>query len=152
MAVRRPAVTLEQAARAVEAVKGLGYSQKKAAALAGISQSTVSVILSGNYRWGEVANGPVFNELRLYQKKAFQVATFELAKQALEQVEKTLPKASFLQAVTGYGILRDKERLDAGEPTEIHVSLNLNHSLALDKLIELLGYRLIDQSDYSTKR
>ena len=112
---RGPAITLEQAATVVEAVNGLGYSQLKAGELAGISQPSVSAILNGRYRWGEIAEGPVFNELRLRQKKAFQVATFDLARKALDRAETALPKASFLQAVTGYAILRDKERLDAGE-------------------------------------
>lgn len=112
-------ISLEQAAIAIEAVEGRGLPQWKAAEIAGISQPSVSEILAGKYRWGEVAKGPVLNALRLEQKRAFQVASFELARKTLMHAEQVLPKASYLQAITGYGILRDKERLDAGEPTEI---------------------------------
>jgi hypothetical protein len=37
----------------------------------------------------------------------------------LQQIENRINKASAPQAAIVYGILRYKERLDAGEPTEI---------------------------------
>jgi hypothetical protein len=51
------------------------------------------------------------------------------------QVEAKLPAASAYQAAGIYGLLRTHERLDAGEPTEIHATLNVTASLNLDKLI-----------------
>ena len=139
-------ITLEKAAMAVEAVEGLGYSQRNAAQLTGVSQPSISAILSDKHRWGEMLDGPVFNQLRLQQKKSFQVASFELGRKALIRAEKSLDKASFLQSVTGYAILRDKERLDAGEPTEITATLNLNATVNLDKLCDALSHALVDSN------
>jgi hypothetical protein len=76
------------------------------------------------------------------------VATFELARKALIQAESALPKASFLQAVTGYGILRDKERLDAGEPTE-HVAVIVK---AGDDLAERLAARVLQKRAESPEK
>jgi hypothetical protein len=45
-----------------------------------------------------------------------------------------------------YGILRDKERLDAGEPTEIVASYTRNEIMGLDKLAAALGQALLASS------
>lgn len=140
----RSNISLEAAALAVEAVEGRGMPQWQAGALAGISQPTVSAILAGNKRWGEACQGPVWNALRLEQKRAFQSASFELARKSLIQAEAKLENASYMQAVTGYAILRDKERLDAGEPTEIIGHIQDRRSVeSLEALAEALGQALI---------
>ena len=138
-----PQITFEQAAKAIVAVEEFGYSQKTAAELADISRPSVSDILNGKYRWGELLESPVFNKLRLAQKRAFQVATFELSRKSLIQADSALPKASYLQAVTGYAILRDKERLDAGEPTEISMSYQVTEFRGIDQLAEALARSLV---------
>ena len=45
-----------------------------------------------------------------------------------------IDKASFYQLVYGAAIMTDKARLLAGEPTEIHATLDLNTVVALDRL------------------
>jgi hypothetical protein len=51
-----------------------------------------------------------------------QAASIKLSQKALQQIEDKIDQASAPQAAMVYGILRDKERLDAGEPTEILAS------------------------------
>jgi hypothetical protein len=46
-----------------------------------------------------------------------------------------------------YGILRDKERLDAGEPTEITASYSHAQIQSLDKLSQLLSQTLLPSGD-----
>lgn len=46
-----------------------------------------------------------------------------------------------------YGILRDKERLDAGEPTEITAVSSHAHMQSLDKLSQLLSQTLLPSGD-----
>ena len=55
-----------------------------------------------------------------------------------------IENASAYQAAGIYGLLRTHERLDAGEPTEIHAHLNIQAVASLDKLAEMLGQSLID--------
>ena len=140
-------ISIAQAGIDVEAVEGRGLLQREAAKLAGISKQSVSEILARKFRWGEYVDKPLFSALRSEQKRAFQVATFELARQSLIRAEESLPKASYLQAVTGYAILRDKERLDAGEPTEIVASVTFEVIADLDKLAARLAQTLINQAD-----
>jgi hypothetical protein len=72
-----------------------------------------------------------------------QAASVELSKKALRQIENKIDKASAPQAAMVYGILRDKERLDAGEPTEIVASYTRNEIMGLDKLAAALGQSLL---------
>ena len=46
-----------------------------------------------------------------------------------------------------YGILRDKERLDAGEPTEITAVYSHTQIQGLDKLSQLLSQTLLPSGD-----
>ena len=137
-------ITLEQAAGVVEAVEGRGWSQIQAGKALAVSQPTVSEILNGHRHWGEIARGPVFNALRMEQKTHFQAATLAVCKKALEQVDVTIGKASAYQAAGIYGLLRDHERKDAGEPTEIHANLTITAAVSIDKLADLLGRKLVD--------
>jgi hypothetical protein len=41
--------------------------------------------------------------------------------------------------------MTDKARLLAGEPTEIHATLNINTIVAMDKLAGMLSQRLVDE-------
>ena len=65
-----------------------------------------------------------------------------LAAKCLVEVENKIGDVSAYQAVGMYGILRQNERPDAGEPTEIHV--NINASVSIDDLLDKLGHRLIE--------
>ena len=68
-----------------------------------------------------------------------------LARDSLIQAQASLPKASYLQAVTGYAILRDKERLDAGEPTEYIAIRTKIEVEGLDRLCEALTRSLLPE-------
>jgi hypothetical protein len=139
-------ISLADAAKAVTLVEDLGYSQTAASNVTGLGLSTVSDILAPRYRWGEIVDGPVFLELRRQQKKAFQAALFDLTRQSLIQAQKELPNASYYQAVTGAAILMDKERLYAGEPTEITANLNVNAG-SLEELASALAKCISPESN-----
>jgi hypothetical protein len=131
-----------KAAQAME-LGDMGYSQIVVAERTGLNPSTVSDIVGRYGRWGEVANRPVFLELRAQQKAILHAGTLALSARALVQVEKTIDKASAYQAAGIYGLLRTHDRLDAGESTQnvsIHSTLDL---VSLDKLSEMLGQALM---------
>jgi hypothetical protein len=74
-----------------------------------------------------------------------QAASISLSQTALQQIEDRIDKASAPQAAMVYGILRDKERLDAGEPTEI-VALHTRQEIAgLESLAAILGQTLLQR-------
>ena len=72
-----------------------------------------------------------------------QAASIKLSQKALQQIENRIDKASAPQAAMVYGILRDKERLDAGEPTEILASLTRQEVVGIDKLGAALSQTLL---------
>jgi hypothetical protein len=72
-----------------------------------------------------------------------QAASISLSQKALQQIENRIDKPSAPQAAMVYGILRDKERLDAGEPTEI-VALHTGQAIeGLEALAAVLGQTLL---------
>ena len=75
-----------------------------------------------------------------------QAASISLSQKALQQIENRIDKASAPQAAMVYGILRDKERLDAGEPTEIVAQLTRHEFEGLDALAVVLGQTLLDRA------
>jgi hypothetical protein len=80
----------------------------------------VDDIINGRNGWREIiANDQAFKQYRTQAKRQMQAASINLSQKALQQIENRIDKASAPQAAMVYGILRDKERLDAGEPTEI---------------------------------
>lgn len=68
-----------------------------------------------------------------------------MAAKALVQVEKKIENASAYQAAGIYSLLRTHERLDAGEPTSITASINIQAVTSLDKLAAMLGQSLVDE-------
>src|ERR1043166_1853490 len=137
---------LSKAAAAVALVEGAGYSNNKAAVMVGLPRQTVDNIINGNAGWEERKNQSVLSGYWQAEKARLQHAMTELTKDALSQASKSIDKASFLQAVTGAGILIDKTRLLAGEPTSISASLTVQAVASLDKLAALLGQSLVDDS------
>jgi hypothetical protein len=71
-----------------------------------------------------------------------QAASISLSQKALQQIEN--PSAP--QAAMVYGILRDKERLDAGEPTEITASYTRHEVAGMDALAAVLGQTLLERA------
>ena len=139
-----PNVPLDRAAQAMQLVD-YGYSQRIAGQITGIPQPTVSDILNKHGKWGEIVETSVWHELRSTQKKHFQVATFAVCKKALEQVDATIEKASAYQAAGIYGLLRDHERKDAGEPTE-NIAVAVQVAVSVDDLSSKLQQRLVQSN------
>ena len=78
-----------------------------------------------------------------------QAASINLSQKALQQIENRLDKASAPQAAMVYGVLRDKERLDAGEPNEIHATYSAVEIRGLDSLAASLSQTLLLNDEIS---
>ena len=114
--------SINQAAHA-KALADIGYQGTQIADAIGLPVRTVDDIINGRNGWREIiANDQAFKRYRTQAKRQMQAASISLSQKALQQIENRIDKASAPQAGTVYGILRDKERLDAGEPTEITAS------------------------------
>ena len=124
-----------------------GEQQSVIAETLDLPHQTVSMILHGHSpRWDTIIKNQdtnAFGEHRRLAKQVMQAASIELAKKALVQVEASLDKASALQAATVYGILRDKERLDAGEATQNIAIVARVDFENLDALAAKLGHALM---------
>ena len=135
-----------QAAEA-KALADLGHQGTQIADAMGLPVRTVDDIINGRNGWGEIiANNEAFRKYRTDAKRKMQAASTELAQKALQQIENKLDKASAPQAAMVYGILRDKERLDAGEPTEIIVSYTRHQISGVDALAQALSTALLQTS------
>ena len=135
---------LPTTALVVEMRESEGLSQQEIADKTGIPRTTIEGILSDKFGWGEIKGLPVFIEHRRLQKQALQAAFLDLTRKSLMRAEESLPKASYLQAVTGAGILIDKERLYAGEATvNVAVALDSSSVEAIDQLARALSQSLL---------
>jgi hypothetical protein len=130
------------AARAME-LADRGYPSTDIARQTGLAQTTAYDVINKLGHWGKVAETPVFIKLRQEQKLALQSASMAVSAKALIQVEKNIDKASAYQAAGIYGLLRTHERLDAGEPTQITASSNLNVAVELDAIAAALSSSLV---------
>ena len=113
----------------------------------GLPHGTVSEII---YRttplWAKLHDTEAFRQVRQEQKRVLQAALIEITRQAAVQIERTLPDASARDAAVVLGIVSDKERLIAGEPTE-HIAIMAQHELiALDALAQRLSVELLRRS------
>ncbi len=109
---------LPDAARA-KALHDAGIKMSDIEEATGIPPRTIYDIVNMKGPWAEiVTNNEVFREYRDQVKKQLQTGSLELAKKAQNQIDVKLPDASAAQAAVIYGILRDKERMDAGEAVE----------------------------------
>jgi hypothetical protein len=83
----------------------------------GLPARTVDDIINRHNGWRDIiANDQAFKQYRTDAKRKMQASSITLAQKALQQIENRIDKASAPQAAMVNGILRDKERLDAGEP------------------------------------
>jgi len=109
----------------------------------GVPPSTVRDIIKGYGRWHELTFDSSFVALRTEQKRILQQSSIALAAKALSQIDATIDKASAAQSAMIYGILRDKERLDAGEST-INIAVRSSNEITnLDSLADALRGELI---------
>jgi hypothetical protein len=127
-----------------KALADIGYQGTQIAEATGLPVRTVDDIINGRNGWGEIiANDQAFKQYRSDAKRKMQAASINLSQKALQQIENRIDKASAPQAAMVYGILRDKERLDAGEPTEITAVYSHARIQGLDKLSQLLSQTLL---------
>lgn len=137
--------SIPQAAQA-KALADIGYQGTRIADAIGLPVRTVDDIINGRNGWREIiANDQAFKQYRTQAKRQMQAASINLSQKALQQIENRIDKASAPQAAMVYGILRDKERLDAGEPTEI-IALHTRQEIdGLDALAAILGQTLLQR-------
>jgi hypothetical protein len=106
----------------------------------------VTNIINGTHGWQEIKDSDAqFLKYRQQVKRELQVGTLELTKKCLAQIEDKLPTASAAQSAMIYGILFDKERLQAGESTqniEIHSEVEIE---SLGALAEALRQSLLER-------
>ena len=121
-------------AATVAALGDLGYAGTKIAAITGVAWRTVYDILGGQKNYLKT---PVHAKLRSQIKERLQFRSLDIADRALNQVEQTLPWAEARDAAVVYGILRQHERLDAGEPTQI--TEHVGESFHLDDFLSALS-------------
>ncbi len=137
---------LEKAALA-KAMREAGYSSTQISKATGVPASTVRDIVSRSGIWAEIMrDNQTFKNYYEAQKKVMQAGSMELAKEALEQVEKKLSKASAYQATGIYSLLRQNARLDAGEATENVAHIHAHEVKGLDSLCNLLSQSLLPNS------
>lgn len=135
------------AAAHAKALADIGYQGTQIADATGLPVRTVADIINARNGWGEIiANDQAFKQYRTQAKRQMQAASINLSQKALQQIENRIDKASAPQAAMVYGILRDKERLDAGEPTEIIVTHSRADVEGLDALAEILGQTLLQSA------
>ena len=139
--------TPKHLAAEAQALYEAGVSRQGVSVATGLPHGTVSEII---YRttplWAKLHDTDAFRRVRLEQKRVLQAALIEITRQAAVQIERTLPDASARDAAVVLGIVSDKERLIAGEPTE-HIAIMARHELiALDALALRLSVELMRRS------
>jgi hypothetical protein len=143
--MRTERTDLETAAT-VAAIGDLGHGPRGIAQTLDVPKSTAHDGLRGSHGWGDLKDTSAFKQRRAEIKQALQAASLEIARQALAQIERKLPDASARDAAIVYGVMRDRERLDAGEPTE-HIAVLSRHELiGLDQLAQRLSVELVRRS------
>ena len=137
---------IPQAAQA-KALADIGYQGTQIADATGLPVRTVDDIINGRNGWREIiANDQAFKQYRTQAKRQMQAASINLSQKALQQIENRIEKASAPQAAMVYGILRDKERLDAGEPTEIIATHSRVEVEGMEAMAQALGQTLLQSA------
>ena len=122
-------------ATAILALGDSGISGAQIADSFRMPRRTVYEILGGEANY---VRGPVLAQARAEVKELLQARSLDLAYRAQDQIELALPEAGAKDAAIVMGILRDHERLDAGEAT---ANIEIHHKVEVEAL-EDLGDRL----------
>lgn len=132
-------------AATVQAHWEVGYSASEAARIVGVPDRTARQWVNNEGLQTRLA------ETRRGIKDRLQAESLDIAGECLGQVRKTLDKASAYQAAGIYGLLRQHERIDAGEPTSIVASVNVEVEGRIDEVVQALGSALLLKSQASTQ-
>lgn len=127
----------------VRDLAAMGKGPTEIAEQIGLPYSTTEDIILGQNGWAERLKDPSFAKYRSARKRQLQAASLELSSRLLDHAGLNLNTTSPYQAVGMYGILRDKERLDAGEATA-NVEVYAKHEIvgseiALASLMQSMG-------------
>lgn len=122
-------------AATIGALGELGYPGRRIADMTKTPRTSVYQILRGESGY---VREPVLSQLRAEVKERLQARSLDLSDRALNQVELALPESAARDAAVVYGILRDHERLDAGEAT---ANVEIHHHVEFEDL-EAVGDRL----------
>ena len=122
-----------------------GVKANAIARLTGLAPSTVSGIIHGHNRWGEISDSPVAGALRSEQQKilesGYRASSALLLERALDPDK--LDKASTYQLMIASKISLDASRLLAGQSTE-NISIQSKVELSgLDQLCAALSQTLV---------
>jgi len=127
--MRRRQTNIPSAARA-KALHDAGFKMGEIVDATGIPQRTIYDIVNLKGKWADICqDNEIFRTYRDEVKKVIQTGSLELAKQCLNQIEVKLPQASAAQAAVVFGILHDKERIQAGE-SNLNIAVVHKHELA----------------------
>ena len=122
-----------------------GYNAPAIAKSIGLAERTVYDVLNRHDKWGEIAERPVFAELRKQQNLALEAAARQFAAQSWAKAAEKMDQASYYQLVTGGAILIDKARLLGGESTQ-NIELHAKHEISgIDQLCSALSQVLIER-------
>ena len=138
----RRKITTPDAAAALTLAEA-GYDARHVERITAVNSRTVDDIVARKGHWLADVDTPVFREWRDRTKREIMGRSGELAVRLLAHADKNLEKTSPYQAIGMYGILRSHDRLDAGEPTEITLAVNLHHAEGLDRLAAILSQSLL---------
>lgn len=141
-------ITSSDKVESVVALASIDASTSEIAELTDIAKSTVIDILAGKGGWRERLKDPSFAPFRASIKRKLQAGGLVVAAKALLQAERDISNARAKDAAIVYGVMRDKERLDAGEATS-HVAVLNRHEIAgrseaLRNLLASMGLSLDD--------
>ena len=118
MNMSRGQLTEPKRAYAVRDLAAIGMKPTDIANETSLPVSTITDIIIGRNGWAERLKDPSWGKYRSARKRQLQAASLELSSRLLDHASLNLEVTSPYQAVGMYGIIRDKERLDAGEATQ----------------------------------
>ena len=114
----RGQLTEPKRAYAVRDLAAIGMKPTDIANETSLPVSTITDIIIGRNGWAERLKDPSWGKYRSARKRQLQAASLELSTRLLDHASLNFKVTSPYQAVGMYGIIRDKERLDAGEATQ----------------------------------
>ena len=139
---RRKRTDLMTAAK-VKVMGDMNYSQKQIQEATNLPQSTVSEILAGKNNWDKLKDVNNYEKYAHESRRHLKIATSELAKKSLQQLEDKLKGASAAQSAVIAGIMVDKLNVLSGQPTEIKEIVTRTDLAALDQLAKRLSDSLV---------
>ena len=105
-----------EVAGTAQGMKDAGVSHQEIADATGLSMATVQNIVSGRGRWTEITKDhSVYKRYRQLLKNRMQSKALIYADDILDSIHDAKDTGNISQKAVAYGILRQHERLDAGE-------------------------------------